>query len=64
MIEFYSRPLYDAPKGSVTSGLPYPFLNDMIVNERLVFYATTVVTTLIFFGIAWALAAGLRRLGK
>ncbi|MEJ6396422.1 hypothetical protein [Yoonia sp. 208BN28-4] len=48
----------DSPMGEVTSGLPYPFLNDLALNGRMVFYgvnfATAVVLLLVFAGIAWA----------
>ncbi len=53
-IELFVQPLNSAPVGSVTSGLPYPFLNDMQMSERLGFYATTIVTGLVFLGIGLA----------
>lgn len=40
--ELVQRPFNDAPLGSVTSGLPYPFLNSLEFSERSVFYATNV----------------------
>jgi len=49
------------PSGSVTSGLPYPFLNSMEWPERAVFYATNAgmaVGLLLVFG---AVGAGLYR---
>lgn len=49
-------PRNDAPVGQVTSGLPYPFLNDMEVRARLIFYAingaVVVVLYTVFAGIA------------
>lgn len=50
-------PLNDAPVGTVTSGLPYPFLNNLELADRAVFYGSNfgmaVVLLLIFAGIAW-----------
>lgn len=47
----------ESPVGTVTSGIPYPFLNNMELGERLTFYgvniATAVVLLLVFAGIAW-----------
>ena len=45
------------PQGSVTSGLPYPFLNSMEFSERAVFYAAnagTAMALLLVFGIIGA----------
>lgn len=59
LIELYAQPRNAEPVGSVTNGLPYPFLNNMELGERLVFYGTTAGTGLVFvivtIGIAWAL---------
>lgn len=50
------------PAGSVTSGLPYRFLNNLEFADRAVFYAqnvlVAVVMVFVFTGIAW----GLRKL--
>lgn len=47
----------DSPEGSVTSGLPYPFLNNLELSERAVFYASNlavgVVVLLVYAAIAW-----------
>ena len=45
-----------AAEGSVTNGLPYPFLNNMSFSERVSFYATTIVTNLGFYAAGWVLA--------
>ncbi|MEM9785886.1 MAG: hypothetical protein AAF801_05255 [Pseudomonadota bacterium] len=49
--------LNDSPEGSVTSGLPYPFLNNLELSERAVFYASNlavgVVVLLVYAAIAW-----------
>jgi len=52
-VETIVRPLNIKPIGSVTSGLPYPFLNDMVFTQRAVFYATTIATALIIYGAFW-----------
>lgn len=54
------QPLNDTPVGSVTTGLPYLFLNDMQPAQRMSFYATTVVTMLALFAGCVVFAAGLR----
>jgi len=47
----------DSPMGTVTSGLPYPFLNNLELPGRMVFYATNlgvgIALLLIYAGIAW-----------
>jgi hypothetical protein len=56
--ELVVQPMNDSPMGSVTSGLPYPFLNNLELPERMVFYATNfataIVLLLLYAGIAWA----------
>lgn len=52
-------PLNDEPLGDVTTGLPYPFLNDMVPRDRAIFYATIygtgAVFSVLFWGIGWVL---------
>ncbi|PJI86020.1 FAR-17a/AIG1-like protein [Yoonia maricola] len=59
--ELLWQPLNDDPSGSVTSGIPYRFLNDLEFADRAVFYAvnfgTALVLLVVFAGIAW----GIRR---
>ncbi len=55
-IELLVRPLNSFPEGSATSGLPYPFLNDMATGPRMVFYATTIGTAIILMLLGWGLA--------
>jgi hypothetical protein len=50
------------PIGSVTSGLPYPFLNDMIFMERALFYATTIATGVMMYAGFWLFSKLLPRL--
>ena len=57
-IEGAVRPLNTSPQGAITSGLPYPFLNDMALDARLIFYAQTMLTALIFYGICWLVGRG------
>lgn len=42
-IEFVIRPLNVEPIGAVTNGLPYPFLNDMSISTRVLFYFFSIV---------------------
>ena len=60
--EGFVGPFNDTPVGSVTSGLTYPFLNDMDMGGRMNFYATTIATALVFYLICWAVAWGMRKL--
>lgn len=45
------------PVGSVTTGLPYPFLNNLEFGERAVFYGSNfvfaLIVLLVFASIAW-----------
>lgn len=61
-IEVILQPLSIRPTGTVTSGLPYPFLNSMVLADRIGFYATTAVTGAVFLLVFWGLSAGMRRL--
>lgn len=58
LAELVWQPLNSAPAGTVTSGLPYPFLNNLEFADRAVFYASNFVSALvillIYAGIAWA----------
>jgi hypothetical protein len=55
--ELVIQPMNSTPSGSVTSGLPYPFLNSLEFSDRVGFYVTNlvvgVVVLLIYAGIAW-----------
>ena len=53
--ELIVQPLNDDPVGTVTSGLPYPFLNDMTLGARMIFYGTIYATGLLFTGLFWGL---------
>lgn len=54
-LELALEPLNSEPVGSVTDGLPYPFLNDMVFDERVVFYITTGVIALAFLAAGWGI---------
>ena len=53
--EALTGPLNTTPEGTVTNGLPYPFLNNMVFAERIGFYATTILTGLGFYVTGWLL---------
>ncbi|MBZ0128578.1 MAG: androgen-induced gene 1 family protein [Rhodobacteraceae bacterium] len=61
-VEVLVAPLNSFPEGSATHGLPYPFLNDMAMDQRLVFYGTTIGTGLALMLIGWVLAQIIARL--
>lgn len=52
-IEFAVRPVNTEPVGTFTAGLPYPFLNDMSVVERITFYATMVGAAVLCYILFW-----------
>jgi hypothetical protein len=52
-IELLVQPLNSEPIGTISAGFPYPFLNDMVMAERLNFYAVTTGTALGFYVICW-----------
>lgn len=54
--EVVTGPQNITPKGTVTNGLLYPFLNNMTFSERVNFYATTIITGLGFYAAGWGLA--------
>ena len=56
---FNSRPL-----GSVTNGLPYPFLNNMTIDDRLMFYMVQAASALMLLAAFSILAWGINRLSR
>lgn len=56
--EFVLQTMNSTPRGTVTTGLPYPFLNNLLFEDRAMFYASNfliaVVLLLGFVGITWA----------
>lgn len=51
--EIVTTPLNNTPVGSKAAGLPYPFLNDMVLADRLIFYAISIVTGVFFYFLFW-----------
>jgi len=51
--EFVTGPLNKAPIGSMAAGLPYPFLNDMVLFDRLEFYGISILTGVFFYFLFW-----------
>ena len=58
--ELLVGPMNDLPQGSVTSGLPYPFLNNMEFNARVTFYAINGAVVAVFYAVFWGLARFIR----
>jgi hypothetical protein len=54
-------PLNDDPVGSVTAGLPYPFLNDMAPPARALFYLSIFGTGLVFIALLRGCQAAIDR---
>lgn len=54
-------PLNDGPVGTVTAGLPYPFLNDMAPAARAAFYGVTWASGLVFIALLRGLQAAVDR---
>ncbi|MEL6610389.1 MAG: hypothetical protein AAFO93_15900 [Pseudomonadota bacterium] len=59
--ELLVGPLNGTPIGSVTTGLPYPFLNNLELAGRLEFYGVNVVTALVVLAVFFALGWVMRR---
>ena len=53
--------LHAKPLGTVTSGLPYPFLNNMEIGERAMFYGVNFVIAFIFLSVFVAIAWLIKR---
>lgn len=61
-IELVVHPLSDTPVGTVTSGLPYPFLNNLTLDERLPVYGGYFASALVMLALFSVLAWVIRRL--
>ena len=55
-MELVLQPLVSTPVGSVTSGLPYRFLNNLEFSGRVNFYVTNFVVALVLLGVFAAVA--------
>ena len=63
-MELIVSPMNDSPIVDVTNGFPYPFLNDLELSGRALFYVSNfVVAFLLLLGFA-ALAWAVRKLSK
>ena len=51
--EIVTGPFNNTPVGSKAAGLPYPFLNDMVLGDRLAFYAISIATGVFFYFLFW-----------
>lgn len=60
-IELFVARFNGRPQGLVTSGLPYPFLNDMVLVERLVFYGTRIAGAVLLLWILCRVMRGVAR---
>lgn len=60
--ELIVGPMNDSPVGTVTSGLPYPFLNNLELSERAVFYGANFAVALVVLAVFAAISFGVRRL--
>ncbi len=49
------------PLGDVTSGLPYPFLNNLELPQRMIFYGSNIATAIVLLLIYAGLACAVRR---
>ena len=57
-------PLNDLPAGRVTQGLPYRFLNDLALPERLQFYGTNLIVAALLLALYAALTRAPGRLSR
>lgn len=60
--ELIVHPLADAPSGRVTSGLPYPIMNNLELVERTGLYALYLSVALVLLAMATGLSWAIRRL--
>ncbi|WGI22875.1 hypothetical protein [Amylibacter sp. IMCC11727] len=58
--ELVLHPLNDEPIGTVTAGLPYPFLNNMELGGRMMFYVASTLANFVFIMIAWGVSKLIR----
>jgi hypothetical protein len=60
-VELLVGPMNATPVGTVTSGLPYPFLNNLELSDRMMFYATNLAVGLVVLCVYAVIARGVRR---
>jgi hypothetical protein len=61
-IEGVVQPLNSTPLGTITSGLPYRFLNNLELGERGSFYLQNTIAAIVMVILCWSIATGLRKL--
>lgn len=61
-VELIVGPLNDTPAGTLTSGMPYPFLNDLDLTGRATFYGANIGVAVVVLIIFWLITATVRRL--
>ncbi|MEM9425620.1 MAG: hypothetical protein AAGA06_02865 [Pseudomonadota bacterium] len=62
-VELVVQRFNDSPFGDVTSGLPYPFLNDLELPGRATFYGQTALSAVVVLLVVFGLARLVRRPG-
>lgn len=60
-VEVFVQRVNDIPAGSVTSGLPYPFLNNLDLADRMAFYTTNVVIGIVLIAVYAVVSWAIRR---
>lgn len=60
--ELFVQRFNEKPVGTVTSGLPYPFLNNLEFADRAVFYLSNSVVAIVLLAVLAALGWAVRRL--
>lgn len=62
--ELVLQNLGNYPLGDVTSGLPYPFLNDLALSGRMVFYVGNAVVAVVLLAILGGISFAIYRRGS
>ena len=62
--ELFVQRFNTTPAGSVTSGLPYPFLNNLELPDRMSFYGTNLISALVVLALLSALCWGVTRVSR
>lgn len=60
-VEFFVAPLNSVPRGSVTSGYPYPFLNNLEFPGRAAFYLQSTAGAMLVLAFLFALGWAMRK---
>ena len=54
-------PMNDSPAGTITSGLPDPFLNNLPFDDRMTFHVTNIAVGIVLLGVFAGTAVLVRR---